>query len=653
MIPRIMLTHRSSLIAIVIGGMYNPIIPAWSSCYARDPKKGNSVLLFGVDHGEYIDEVVPMILGYRVDGLISALSILSAEAAESCAKQNIPVVILNGKVRNEWVSSVCCDNVAGGRAIASLFIARGAGHFGYIAGKPDNMANEDRPGGIFRAAGQQGVRDMSMAYGGYRYEGGYRACCELMAASPRPDAIFCANDLMAIGAMETIRTELGLRMPEDVMVAGFEAISGRVLAELRAHHRPPGGRPDGAGIASAARAQDRRPDAFRRRAPPGCGDTDGARHDRTRAARTVPEMATRALIVDNSRTARVRLRRLLETADGGGFEVEEASDGAEALKFMEKTPAARLPDIILLDRNMPRMSGDACIRILKSDPVWKTIPVIFLTAQADKAELVKGLTLLGGDDYLAKPFDAGEMIARVKALVRAKKAEDQNRALTHNLERALEAQRKAYEELKTTKINLAETQAVAMMTRVFEKFVPKQFLQRIALDGLAALKPGNVLASRITILFSDLRSFTTISESMTAKDLFALLNDYLAQMQGPIDHFGGFVDKFIGDAIMALFDQESSAQAEAAVNAAIGMQRQLVEWNHKRQGPPAFPITSGVGIHTGMVMLGTLGSTHAHGFHSDRRRGQSRFATRRTYQAIWCPDHRQRRYFGVPRPICV
>ena len=204
-----------------------------------------------------------------------------------------------------------------------------------------------------------------------------------------------------------------------------------------------------------------------------------------------------------------------------------------------------------------------------------------------KAELVKGLTLLGvKTTALAKPFDAGEMIARVKALVRAKKAEDQNRALTHNLERALEAQRKAYEELKTTKISLAETQAVAMMTRVFEKFVPKQFLQRIALDGLESLKPGNVLASRITILFSDLRSFTTISEGMTAKDLFALLNDYLAQMQGPIDHFGGFVDKFIGDAIMALFDQESSAQAEAAVNAAVGMQRRLAEWNHKRQGPP-------------------------------------------------------------------
>jgi adenylate cyclase len=326
-----------------------------------------------------------------------------------------------------------------------------------------------------------------------------------------------------------------------------------------------------------------------------------------KAGEASAQMASRALIVDDSRTARVRMRKLLETADAGEFEVDEVVDGGEALKLLEKTPLDRLPDVILLDRNMPIVSGDACIRILKSDPVWKTIPVIFLTAQADKAEVAKGLTCLGADDYLPKPFDAGEMLAGVNALVRAKKAEDQSRALTHNLELALEAQRKAYWELKATKIELAETQAVAMMTRAFEKFVPKQFLQRITRDGLENLKPGNVQASQITTLFTDLRSFSTIAEGMTPQSLFAFLNEYLAQMQGPIDHFGGFVDKFIGDAIMALFDQEGSAQAEAAVKAAIGMQRRLLEWNRERL--PAFPVASGIGIHTGTVMLGTLGST--------------------------------------------
>ena len=93
------------------------------------------------------------------------------------------------------------------------------------------------------------------------------------------------------------------------------------------------------------------------------------------------------LVVDDSRTVRVRVRRLLEGAEDCNFNVSEAADGSEALKLLEKTAIDRLPDVILLDRNMPRVSGDACIRILKSDPVWKTIPVIFLTAQADKAEV--------------------------------------------------------------------------------------------------------------------------------------------------------------------------------------------------------------------------------------------------------------------------
>lgn len=320
-------------------------------------------------------------------------------------------------------------------------------------------------------------------------------------------------------------------------------------------------------------------------------------------------MNLRAFVIDDSRTVRVRVRKLLESNGDATFEVMDADDGTTALKMLDKTPHDQLPDVILLDRNMPRMSGDACITILKSDPVWKTIPVIFLTAQADKAEIVKGLSQLGADDYLPKPFDAGEMLARVKSLARMKKAEDETRKLTANLERALEAQRKAYAELKTTKIELAETQAVAVMTRAFEKFVPKQFLQRIAPDGIEKVKPGNVQANTITTLFSDLRSFTTISEGMTPPQLFAFLNDYMAQMQVPIDQEGGFVDKFIGDAIMALFDQDGAAQADAAVKAAIGMQLRLREWNASRQGPPDFPVAAGVGIHTGTVMLGTLGSS--------------------------------------------
>jgi len=224
-IPRIMLTHKSSLIAIVSGGLYNPFYAGIVELFSREiQKNGSNVLLFSVDHGEYIDEIIPKILGFRVDGIISALSIISPEAAESCAKMSVPVVLFNGKVRNQWVASVCSDNVAGGREIAALFVRRGARRFGYIAGKKGNMANEDRLAGFVGELIERGERDVRIAYGNFRYEEGFTAACELLGSGERPDAIFCANDLMAIATVEACRSRFGLRVPEDIMVAGFDDI---------------------------------------------------------------------------------------------------------------------------------------------------------------------------------------------------------------------------------------------------------------------------------------------------------------------------------------------------------------------------------------------------------------------------------------------
>ncbi|URK86273.1 LacI family DNA-binding transcriptional regulator (plasmid) [Rhizobium sp. RCAM05350] len=136
MIPRIMLTHRSSIIAIVSGGLYNPFYAGVVEKLSHAIQKaGSNVMLFSVNHGEYIDEIIPDILGYRVDGIISALSIVSAEAAERCMKMHTPVVLFNNKLSNEWVASICSDNVEGGRQIAAVFLKRGAKRFAYIGGK--------------------------------------------------------------------------------------------------------------------------------------------------------------------------------------------------------------------------------------------------------------------------------------------------------------------------------------------------------------------------------------------------------------------------------------------------------------------------------------------------------------------------------------
>ncbi len=144
----------------------------------------------------------------------------------------------------------------------------------------------------------------------------------------------------------------------------------------------------------------------------------------------------------------------------------------------------------------------------------------------------------------------------------------------------------------------------------FQKFVPEKFLQRIAKQGIDSIKLGTAESDNITILFSDVRSFTSLSETMTPQEILNFLNAYLKRMSSPIVAHHGFVDKFIGDAIMALFDQpHSTINTEThAVNAALSMFDELQLYNQHRQKTGYAPISIGVGIHSGPVVIGTIGS---------------------------------------------
>ena len=319
-------------------------------------------------------------------------------------------------------------------------------------------------------------------------------------------------------------------------------------------------------------------------------------------------MTSSIVIVDDSRSIRGHVRRVLESAPEA-FQVIEHEDGLDALRWLSTLSPSNLPDLILLDRNMPQITGDECIRILKADSLWNTIPVLFLTAQISVQNLVQGLVHLAADDYLPKPFAADELIARVQVLLRMKKAEDQSRELNRQLQHALDEQVIAYQELKTTKLKLAETEAANRLTRLFEKFVPKGFLERIAPEGLESLRFGTAESDEATILFSDIRSFTDLSEPLSPQELMDFLNDYLKMMNMSIMVNHGFVDKFIGDAVMAIFDrtEQSSNDARNALNAGMGMLQVLGTMNQKRKRQGQIPISIGIGIHTGPVVFGTLG----------------------------------------------
>jgi class 3 adenylate cyclase/HAMP domain-containing protein len=140
----------------------------------------------------------------------------------------------------------------------------------------------------------------------------------------------------------------------------------------------------------------------------------------------------------------------------------------------------------------------------------------------------------------------------------------------------------------------------------FERFVPGKFLAVIASDGIENIQVGVATPRLITILFADIRGYTSMSEQMTPLETFALLNDYLACMGQVINDAGGFIDKYIGDAIMALFEDETTG---CALHAALAMQQTLKAFNEERLRKNQPTIQIGIGIHRGEVVMGTIGFT--------------------------------------------
>ena len=135
------------------------------------------------------------------------------------------------------------------------------------------------------------------------------------------------------------------------------------------------------------------------------------------------------------------------------------------------------------------------------------------------------------------------------------------------------------------------------------RFVPHEFLSFLGYESLVDVKVGQAVEKEMSILFSDIRDFTTLSEGMSLADNFKFINAYLSRMEPAIAKNKGFIDKYIGDAIMALF----GGGADDAVRAAIAMLDCLTEYNETRQRPGRLPLSIGIGINTGSLMLGTVG----------------------------------------------
>jgi len=240
------------------------------------------------------------------------------------------------------------------------------------------------------------------------------------------------------------------------------------------------------------------------------------------------------------------------------YTIVEASSGREALALLD---GGYKPDLILLDIMMPRMTGYEVCQTIREKFTASELPIVMLTAKNQVSDLVQGFNA-GANDFLTKPFLKNELLARIK---------------TH---------------IRLTKINAA-----------YGRFVPHDFLRFLGHESIVDVQLGDQIQKEMTVLFSDIRSFTTISEAMTPQENFNFLNSYLRRVSPVIRAHQGFIDKYIGDAIMALFPES----ADDAVRAAVEMQKQVILYNLHRQLSNYAPITIGIGLHAGTLMLGTIG----------------------------------------------
>ena len=147
-------------------------------------------------------------------------------------------------------------------------------------------------------------------------------------------------------------------------------------------------------------------------------------------------------------------------------------------------------------------------------------------------------------------------------------------------------------------------QYMIKLNQAYERFVPHEFLSFLGRKSIIEVKLGDFVELEMTILYLDIRKFTTLSEGMSPEDNFKFINGFLSRMEPNIKKHNGFIDKYIGDAIMALFPPTS---ADEGLHAAISMLKSLADYNQTRTTPRRPPLEIGIGLNTGTLMLGTVG----------------------------------------------
>ena len=218
-------TQKSTMIGVIMADLQNPYYPAvLEKLTQKIHAMGRQLLLLSVPDGVSVDEMLPSMLSYQVEGIIITSAVLSSRMHDHLRDLNTPVVLYNRSVESFFINSVCCENVVASRKVADLLVRGGNSRVAFIGGHVDTSTHRERRIGLQEGLRQHGLDIVSEDVGGNSYDGGYRAALNLLSQTPRPDAIFCIADVMALGALDAARSGLGLSVPGDVSIVGFDDI---------------------------------------------------------------------------------------------------------------------------------------------------------------------------------------------------------------------------------------------------------------------------------------------------------------------------------------------------------------------------------------------------------------------------------------------
>jgi len=225
-LARSLITGKSRVIGLVVAYLENHFYPdALEKLSTALQARGYHVLVFMASQtAGNVDDVMEEILDYQVDGIVAASVALSSELAERCRAEGIPVVLFNRSQDDDRLSAVTSDNFNGGRKVAEFLIAGGHKRMAYVAGWEGASTQRDRELGFKSGLSEAGDLSYARAVGDYTSDRAKAATRALFSSFAKPDAVFVANDHMAFIVMDVLRFELGLSVPGDVSVVGYDDV---------------------------------------------------------------------------------------------------------------------------------------------------------------------------------------------------------------------------------------------------------------------------------------------------------------------------------------------------------------------------------------------------------------------------------------------